>query len=172
MAMETIQRVIKKRGLELATNKTRIVNLVDGFNFLGYNIRLDAVDGTNRSDIFIHKGTWDNEVNDYQIVNNKKALLIIKPSTKSIESFKNDIKEVFLANRQTKPSKLIRILNTILRGWALSKNCWHANRTFHDLDNHIFNLCWRWIHRLHPNKNNQWKKNRYYSVVAQVWDSQ
>jgi RNA-directed DNA polymerase len=123
MAMETIQRVIKKRGLELATKKTRIVNLIDGFNFLGYNIRLTAIDGTNRSDNFIRTGILDNEVNDYQIVDNNKALLIIKPSTKSIENFKADIKEVFLSNRQTKPSKLIRTLNPILRGWALSKNC-------------------------------------------------
>jgi RNA-directed DNA polymerase len=39
---------------------------------------------------------------------------------------------------------------------------WHSNNTFHDLDNYVFDLCWRWIHRLHPNKNNHWKKQRYF----------
>jgi RNA-directed DNA polymerase len=146
-AMVDIQNAIKKRDLELAPNKTRIVNLIDGFNFLGYFIQLIADDGVNPKKNFIQKGLLDNTTNDYQIVDNSKALLLIKPSEKSVNNLKKKIKEVFKEKRQTRASNLIKILNPILRGWALSKNCWHSNRTFHNLDNYVFNLCWRWIHR-------------------------
>jgi RNA-directed DNA polymerase len=54
-AMLDAQNAIKKRDLELAPNKTRIVNLIDGFNFLGYSIRLCADDGIDPKKNFIHK---------------------------------------------------------------------------------------------------------------------
>ena len=137
--LEDVQCASKKRVLKLAENKTRIVNLVDGFNFLGYTVQLQARDGVNPKDLFIPY--MDGPIRDYQVVDGSKALLIIKPSKKSIDSLKSKIKEVFSDNKQTRVSNLIKTLNPILRGWALSKNCWHSNRTFHDIDNYIFDLC-------------------------------
>jgi RNA-directed DNA polymerase len=112
---------LKIRELELAQNKTRIVHLKDGFDFLGYTIQLVSSYGTRPEKLFIHKGILDNSVNDYHIVDPNKAQILIKPSKKSVENFKSNIKEIFTKNRQTKPSNLIKTLNPVLRGWAISK---------------------------------------------------
>ena len=39
-AKEVVVTFLKERGLELSPEKTRIVSLAEGFNFLGQNVRL------------------------------------------------------------------------------------------------------------------------------------
>jgi len=39
-AQETISVWLQIRGLQLSTEKTRIVHLKDGFDFLGFNVRI------------------------------------------------------------------------------------------------------------------------------------
>ena len=53
-------------------------------------------------------------------------------------------------------------LNPIIRGWANSTINWHSNRTFHNLDHYVFNLCVRWMYRTHPNKGWKWLKAKYF----------
>ncbi len=48
-----VQLAINKRGLEIEKNKTRIVNLVDGVDFLGYTIQLQAKNGVDPKHLFI-----------------------------------------------------------------------------------------------------------------------
>lgn len=161
LALADVQSSLAKRGLVVAPNKTRIVHLVDGFDFLGFTIKLHVLDNMNPKNFFVKESTIEG-TNCYLPFDTSKTLLLIKPSKKSIDNFKKSVKEVFTKYKQARTSLLIKELNPILRGWALSKNSWHSNRTFHKLDHYIFNLCWRWMHRVHPNKSNWWLKQRYY----------
>ncbi|MCB2780031.1 group II intron reverse transcriptase/maturase, partial [Listeria monocytogenes] len=69
--------------------KTRIVHIDEGFDFLGWSFR--KYDGT----------------------------LLIKPSKKNTKAFYGKIKEVIDTHKTSKQEDLIRLLNPILRGWAL-----------------------------------------------------
>ncbi len=216
-SLEDVKVALERRGLVVAPNKTRIVYLIDGFDFLGFTVKLQVKDGLDPKKIFIKSGTID-DTNEFFPFDTSNTLLLIKPSKKSIQNFQNKVKEVFMKNKQTKATRLIKELNPIPpphpspphpfgdrgrvasspsplgmgtgdglllplspspkgkgkkqpfptgdgdgdRGWALSKNCWHINRTFHKLDNYVYNLCWRWMHRVHPQKNNGWLKKKYF----------
>ncbi len=61
------------------------------------------------------------------------------------------------------PMLLINKLNPVIRGYANSKRAWASNRIFRDLDHYIFDLCWRWMRRQHPNKSIGWMRKRYFT---------
>lgn len=161
-SLEDVKRSLAKRGLEIAANKTKVTHLVDGFDFLGFNVKLYVRWEVDYNKLFKVERTVDG-VNFYKRFDVNRTLLLIKPSLKSIKNCQSKIKSVFTSSKQTNVGNLIDRLNPILRGWALSKNCWHSNRTFHAMDSYVYNLCWRWIHRIHPNKNNRWLKKRYFN---------
>lgn len=153
---------LQKRGLNIFDKKTRITHIVDGFDFLGYNVRLVNQFYPSRLVIYEKKERKQSDVKDYIISDKELTSIIIKPSGKSIDSFKDSVRAIFSMYKQSTPQALIKKLNPVLRGYALSKNCWHSNRTFHKMDNFVYNLLWKWLHRIHPNKNNKWKKERYF----------
>lgn len=154
--LETLRDSYKKRGLDISQVQTRIVHICQGFDFLGFNIKLLPRDGATNKQVILEldNGNW---WFDYP-----QTSLTIAPSKKSIDKFKNTIKQAFKKCAGSNAATLINKVNPIIRGWANSKQCWHCNRTFHDLDSYIYNLCWRWMHRLHPNKPNKWLKETYY----------
>jgi RNA-directed DNA polymerase len=97
-----ISRFLKPRGLCLNEGKTKVGSIEQGVDFLGYNFR---------------------EYPQKQLRSNakmltKKGILLVKPSTHSIENFKNKINEVFKKYRRAKAYSLIIELNPIIRGWA------------------------------------------------------
>lgn len=141
--------------MTLSQAKTSVKNIIDGFDFLGFNIKRWPQDGFNPNEVFINFGTHYNIVYE-------KSLLLITPSEKSINKFKDSVKSVFDKYKGNKAGLMIKELNPIIRGWAQSKMYWHCNRTFHKLDDYIFNLQVRWIKRMHPNKNWGWVKNKYF----------
>lgn len=63
-AKAKVEKTLVCRGLELAPNKTKIVHLVEGFNFLGFAIHLVVTDAPRPKDNFIHKGVVGNGAND------------------------------------------------------------------------------------------------------------
>jgi RNA-directed DNA polymerase len=148
--------LLRERGLSLNEDKTRVCHITDGFDFLGFNIRVTPHDGFKKENVIIHKGS-SNIIYDFD-----KTLLLIKPSSKSVASFKAKVKDIFKSKRGHNAFSLILELNPLIRGWANSKRAWHANRTFHFLDGYIFDQCWRWMHRTHPSKSNAWLKARYF----------
>lgn len=154
--LETLRDSYKKRGLDINQAKSRIVHICQGFDFLGFHIKCLPRDGYENRDVILQleNGDW---WFDYA-----QTGIYIVPSKKSIEKFKDSIKTAFKECAGSNAATLINKVNPIIRGWAHSKQFWHCNRVFHDLDGYIFNLCWRWMHRTHPQKNNQWLKETYF----------
>lgn len=87
---------LKERGLELSEKKTRIVNIKEGFDFLGFNIR---------------RMNYNYLLNNHT---NQETVLIIKPSKKGIEKLKTKIRNNIIKGKPIEG--IIRDLNPVLRG--------------------------------------------------------
>ena len=128
-----------KRGLELSDEKTRITHLKKGFDFLGWNFRR------------------------YQTTTRKKGeITLIKPSKESIQSFKNNLKEVFNELRGHNQASVIKKLNPIIRGWANYHKSAVSKEIYSKLDNYIYQKLVKWARRSHPKKSWGWISKRYW----------
>jgi RNA-directed DNA polymerase len=93
---EVISQFLKERGLELNENKTKIIHIKEGFNFLGFNIR---------------RLKYNPKLNN---PTSQETVLVIKPSKKGIYKLKHNIRNKM---DKSKPIEgLIRDMNPILRG--------------------------------------------------------
>ena len=139
LSKNEIKNFLKSRGLELSPEKTKIVHITEGFDFLGFNIR------------------------QYKVKNTKTGYkLLIKPSKKFLQQTRNDIREIFLNHSGKRVSDLIGKINPVIRGKAnYLKGC-IASKAFGDLDNYLFKRQVRFVNRTHPKKNSKWGKDKYW----------
>lgn len=93
---EIVGEFLGIRGLQLHPDKTKISNIKDGFNFLGFNISRKPV--VNR----LNKNT------------DQETILIIKPSNKGIKNLMYKIKTII--NKSNPMEMIIKEANPILRG--------------------------------------------------------
>lgn len=156
-ALIELDEHLLQRGLKVSKDKTRIVHATQGFDFLGFNIRITPQDSSKKSSTVI----TENQTTGFDY-NYNKTLLIIKPSDKSVEKFKNSIRDIIVKSHGKSSLLLINRLNLVIRGWCQSKQAWHCNRTFNDMGNFIFHKIYRWCCRTHPNKGYKWIKERYF----------
>lgn len=141
---------LTERGLGLSEEKTRIVHLSDGFDFLGFNVRQYPAPTTSRSG-------WK---------------LLIKPSKEATEKFRRRMKAEWLALQGHNVARVTSVLNPILRGWANYYRGAVSKETFEKLDNWMFRRTVRWIKRSHPNKPSKWAKDRYFGRLRTDRDAQ
>ena len=127
---ELLKCELKKIGLELSKEKTRITHLSKGFDFLGWNFR--RYDCTSRKD---------------------GKIVFIKPSKNNIQDFKDRLKEVFKELNGHNQLSVIAKLNPIIRGWANYHKNVVSKEIFNSLDNYIFLKLKKWGKRLHRNKS-------------------
>ncbi len=88
LAKSIIGDFLKERGLSLSEEKTKIVHIDEGFDFLGWNIRKYG------------------------------GKLLIKPAKKNVQAFLRKIRLIIKENRTAKQENVIRLLNPVIRGWA------------------------------------------------------
>jgi len=91
-----VEQMLKRLGLELHPDKTRVVRAEDGFDFLGVHFRLCPVQ--------TKKGK-------------RKQYCAIWPSDRSIKRIKEHIKKVVGRRYTLSLEELIEELNPVLRGW-------------------------------------------------------
>jgi RNA-directed DNA polymerase len=127
-----VMQFLRERGLRLAEEKTRIVHIDDGFDFLGFNLRK-------------YHGT-----------------LLIKPAATSITAVKDKARAVFKDGASLPQRVLIHRLNPLLRGWAHFYRHVVSKEVFNDIDSVIWRMTWNWAKRRHPHKRSAWVKDRYY----------
>ena len=131
-----VEQFLQQRGLELSVEKTRIIHIESGFDFLGQTLR------------------------------KYNGKLIIKPSRKSIKSFLSKIRALIKVHQQTPAGQLIGILNPIIRGWANYHCHVVSKVVFARIGHAIFQALWRWAKRRHPNKSKQWIKEKYFQSIG------
>lgn len=130
-----IETFLATRGLRLSTEKTKIVHINAGFDFLGWNFRKYS------------------------------GKLLIKPSKKNVKAFYEKLRIVISENLSTKQENLIRLLNPILRGWAQYHSPVVAKEAFSRMDSLLFWRLMRWAKRRHPTKSTHWIRHRYWRSV-------
>jgi len=138
-AREKLKDWFAERGLTFSEEKTRIVNLDEGFDFLGFNVR------------------------QYKVTTSRSGYrLLTKPSKKSVQAIRRKLKEAFRKWRGHAVEKLIRAVNPIIRGVANYFRTGVSAKTFNRLDDYCFKLQLRWVGRKHSAKGWGWQKRRYW----------
>jgi RNA-directed DNA polymerase len=130
---------LKERGLELNEEKTKIVQIKKGFDFLGFNIR---------------RMNYNPRLNKKS---KQKTILIIKPSKSSINKLKLKIRKHIDKNKPIEG--IIRDINPILRGWGEHKRIsYHSQETFITFDHWMYLKMMSWITRHKGSKLRNLKK--------------
>ncbi|MCU5131811.1 group II intron reverse transcriptase/maturase [Bacillus cereus] len=137
---EKLKSYLEKRGLELAPEKTKVVHISEGFDFLGFNFRHYP---TNKE-----KG--------------KLWKMIVKPSKKSQAKMVEKIGECFKKHKGGNVATLINDLNLIIRGYANYWKTVQSKEIFSKMDAYIWKRTKSFLRRLHPNKTWKWRNKRYF----------
>jgi RNA-directed DNA polymerase len=134
---------LSKRGLTLSPEKTRIVHLTEGFDFLGFNIRHYKAPQTTRTG-------WK---------------LLIKPSKQSVQHIRQKVRDEWHHSQGANVRAAITRLNPIIRGEANYYRIAVASETFQALDHWMFQRERRYVKRTHPLKNWNWRKRKYWGKL-------
>lgn len=135
---EELKPYLNKRGLTLATDKTKVTNISEGFDFLGFNLR--------------------------QYRTNKGMQLLIKPSKASVKKARETIKNVFAQLRGKPVGDLIAKVNPIIRGIGNYWSSQVAKKIFEVLDNYIWIKTRKHLKQLHNNKPFKWIYIKYFKA--------
>jgi RNA-directed DNA polymerase len=133
---ETVADFLKERGLELSEEKTKISNIKDGFEFLGFSIR------------------------------KYKGKLLTRPSKTAIIGIKEKLRGIFKSSKTAKVGNLIKKLNPIIRGWGNFYRYSSASQIFGGIKHAIWEMTWKWAKRRHPKKCLNWIKSKYYGMLG------
>jgi RNA-directed DNA polymerase len=139
-ARREAQEWLLERGLRLSEEKTRIVHLSEGFDFLGFNVRHYPAPTTARS--------------GYK--------LLIKPSKESVRKFKERMRGEWMALKGHNVMTVLKRLNPIVRGWANYFHVGVSKRTFETLDYWMFDRCVRHVRSNHGRKGWRWCRSKYW----------
>lgn len=139
-ARTTLTTWLQQRGLTLSEEKTRIVHLREGFDFLGFTVRHYPAPKTTRT--------------GYK--------LLITPSRASVQALRNRLRQEWLHHHGNNVHAVIHHLNPIIRGWANYFRRGSASRTFSALDRWMFRRQWLYAKRTHRNKSSAWRKAKYW----------
>lgn len=132
---------LKSKGLKISSNKTRIVNVSDGFDFLGINIRHYETKALSKV---------------------KGKVLLMKPSRKSISSIKQNLREKWSFLRGKSIVTVLNKLNPIIIGWRNYFKKYVSVDTFRKLDNWTYLKSQNHASRMHPNKGKRWIYDKYF----------
>jgi RNA-directed DNA polymerase len=122
------------RGLTFNEDKTRIVHLDEGFDFLGFTVRR-------------YSGT-----------------LLITPSKAAVRRIRERLRTEMWSLRGTNAATVIARLNPIIRGWAAYYRNAVSSKVFNELDRYLWQLAYKWARRTHPNKPTRWVVRRYFGM--------
>jgi RNA-directed DNA polymerase len=121
------------RGLAFNEDKTKIVHLSEGFDFLGFNVRRYP---------------------------NRK--LLIKPSKAAIRRLRERLAAETRALRGSDAMAVIATLAPVIRGWAAYYRTVVSAKVFSALDDYVWKLTYKWATYSHPNKPKGWIVSRYF----------
>lgn len=160
-ALEALRIALIPRGLQVSEVKTKVVHLLDGFDFLGYNIILRPKGHISKLSC-ISQTNEDNPRLKWNLMG-----VYISPSKKSVKKIKSKLKEVFDKYNFNMTKIVIKKANAIIRGYAQSKWHWNSSRVFSHLNEYVYKITMSWIKRRHPRKSVGWLVNNYFTNLKQ-----
>jgi RNA-directed DNA polymerase len=140
-AITAALRILSELGVQLHPQKTRVVHVQRGFEFLGYLVRRGKQLQLPPSKI---------------VTGAKSRGLYAYPREKSIQRFKDRVRQLTRRGVPLKTKDLIEQLNPVLRGWGHYYKRAHVRTLFHQFDRWIERRIWS--HRYHCWRNCGWKQ--------------
>ncbi len=120
------------RGLTFNEDKTRIVTLDDGFDFLGFTVR------------------------------RFNAKLLIKPSKAAVRRIRDRLRTEMRSLRGANIAMVLQRLAPVIRGWSAYYRTVVSSELFSALDRYLWRLTYKWAKHSHPRKSKHWIVNRYF----------
>jgi RNA-directed DNA polymerase len=141
----------EKLGVSLHPEKTRIVHVADGFEFLGYKIKRGK--GLRMA---AHKRTTKaNPLNLYAI-----------PRERAVDRFKDQIRNLTRRNAPVRLCEVIAAINPIIRGWGNYFRKANVRKLFHQLDGWIERRLWSFVAKRW--RNTAWRKYSTRRLVTEL----
>jgi RNA-directed DNA polymerase len=126
-------RILRELGVTLNEEKTRIVHVRHGFEFLGYKIK---------------RGSRPLRLAPDKIRSDTRAGGVYAyPREKSIQHFKDQIRQRTPRRAPVNTRELIEDINPVLRGWGLYYHKAHVRKLFNRLDRWIVRRLWSHHHK-------------------------
>ena len=123
---EEAAAVLSPMGLRLAEEKTHVVHIDEGFDFLSVTIRRMRKRGTSKHYVYTF------------------------PSRKAIQAVKDKVSaKTYRSTRHTEPDVLIQGINQILSGWANYHRHGVSKAAFSAIDSHAWGRIMRWLRKKH-----------------------
>jgi RNA-directed DNA polymerase len=141
-AVDVARRILKQLGVELHPQKTRIVHVQEGFEFLGYKIK------RGKRKFYLPESKIRSQA--------RQGALYAYPKEKSIRRFMDQVRQRTKRRLPLKPPQLIAELNPLLRGWGEYYKRAHVRRLFNRLDRWIIRRIWS--HRYKRWRTAGWKR--------------
>ncbi len=132
-----VEQVIDPLGLKLSPEKTRVVSIDEGYDFLGFAIKR---------------------------VRGRHGRMVIHtyPSKRALQSVKTKVKQITKhTGPDQAPDQLLHRVNRVLRGWCNYFRHGVSSRTFAYLRHYAY---WRvvgWLRRRHRKRNWSWLRRTY-----------
>jgi len=131
--------VLAPMGLRLSQEKTTVVHIDDGFDFLGFRIQRHRKPGTSKSFVYTF------------------------PARKSVASVRRKVKAITQQGTNQPLSELLRQLNMLLRGWTRYFQHGVSKRAFGHLRHYTWSRVVTWLRDKH--RKSGWKAlRRRYST--------
>jgi len=137
-----VTAVLSPIGLRLSEEKTRVVHIDEGFDFLGFRIQRQPKRGSNKRFVY----TW--------------------PSKKALASIKVKVKAISRRGTNHPLSSILRHLNSVLRGWTNYFRHGVSKATFGYLHQFTWLRVVGWLRRKHRRANWKFLRRRY---LANRW---
>jgi RNA-directed DNA polymerase len=140
-ALAQATKILEKLGVTLNREKTRIVHIAQGFEFLGFKI------GRGKGRLKLSRDRITSKLNRHN--------LYAIPTQKSLDRFKDQIRALTKRHIPLRLGELIKAINPIIRGWGNYYCRSQVRKRFHQLDGWIVRRLWS--HRAKRWRNNCWK---------------
>ena len=136
---EDVTDILSTIGLRLAADKTRVVHIDEGFDFLGFHIQRHRQKGSNRRLIYTY------------------------PSKKALKNIRRKVKAVTKRITHQPVDGLLLRVGQMVRGWALYFRHGSSSRAYSNLQDYIWWRIWRWLTKKHPRTGKRWIIQKYYN---------
>ena len=125
-------RWLRPRGLAFNEDKTRVVHLDDGLDFLGFTVRRQS------------------------------GKLLIRPAKAAIKHHCQRLRSEVRSLQGHSALMVLHKLAPVVRGWAAYYRTVVSSEVFSSLDRYLWRLLYKWAKQNHPKKSKRWVINRYF----------
>lgn len=131
-ALKVLQDFLEPRGIHISDNKTKIVHISQGVDYIGWHFQL------------------------------KGKLLEISPSDLAKKEVLYRVQNAIYQAKNWTCKKLIKKINGIVTGWGSYHCYLCTPDKFVDIDDAIQDMLWEWAFQRHPKHSNLWIYNHYW----------